>query len=157
MCIRDRRQGARHFAGYDADYYLILAGDHLYRMDYCELVDAHKAAKADITIAAQPVDPDTATQMGIFRFTQDGQISAFEEKPNASRLADISRSIPPGSTFAEHSDEQPFMASMGVYVFSRNVLLEMLDREPGHDFGRELIPNALGKYRVTPYLSLIHI
>jgi len=146
------RQAARHFTQQDAEHYLILAGDHLYRMDYCELVDAHKAAKADITIAAQPVDPETATQMGIFRFTQDGQISAFEEKPNAARLSEIGRSIPPDATFAEHRDEQPFMASMGVYVFSRKVLLEMLDREPGHDFGRELIPNALGKYRVKPYL-----
>jgi glucose-1-phosphate adenylyltransferase len=121
-------------------------------MDYCELVDAHKAAKADITIAAQPVDPDTATQMGIFRFAQDRQISAFEEKPNAARLTEINRSIPPGATFAEHTDDQPFMASMGIYVFSREVLLELLDRDPGHDFGRELIPNALGKYRVKPYL-----
>jgi glucose-1-phosphate adenylyltransferase len=121
-------------------------------MDYCELVDAHKAAKADITLAAQPVDPETATQMGIFRFQPDGQISAFEEKPNAARLAAIGRSIPAGATFAEHTDEHPFMASMGVYVFSRKVLLEMLDREPGHDFGRELIPHALGKYSVKPYL-----
>jgi glucose-1-phosphate adenylyltransferase len=146
------RQAARHFTQHEAQYYLILAGDHLYRMDYCDLVNTHKAAKADITIAAQPVDPDTATQMGIFRFTRDGQISAFEEKPNAGRLAEIGRSIPPGATFAEHTDDQPFMASMGIYVFSRKVLLEMLGREPGHDFGRELIPNALGKYRVTPYL-----
>jgi glucose-1-phosphate adenylyltransferase len=146
------RQAARHFTQHEAQFYLILAGDHLYRMDYCELVEGHKAAKADITIAAQPVDLDTATQMGIFRFTREGQISAFEEKPNISRLSEIGRSIPPGATFAEHTDEQPFMASMGVYVFSRKVLLEMLDREPGHDFGRELIPNALGKYRVTPYL-----
>src|SRR4051794_39654986 len=146
------RQAARHFTQHEAKYYLILAGDHLYRMDYCELVDAHKAAKADITIAAQPVDPDTATQMGIFRFAQDGQISAFEEKPNAARLTEINRSIPPGATFAEHTDEQPFMASMGIYVFSRRALLDLLNREPGHDFGRELIPNALGKYRVKPYL-----
>ena len=146
------RQAARHFTQHEAKYYLILAGDHLYRMDYWELVDAHKATKADITIAAQPVDAGTATQMGIFRFAQDGQISAFEEKPNAARLGEIARSIPPGATFAEHTDEQPFMASMGVYVFSRSALLEMLDREPGHDFGRELIPNALDKYRVKPYL-----
>jgi glucose-1-phosphate adenylyltransferase len=146
------RQAARHFTQHEAKYYLILAGDHLYRMDYCELVDAHKATKADITIAAQPVDPDTATQMGIFRFAEDGQISAFEEKPNAARLGQIGRSIPHGATFAQHTDEQPFMASMGIYVFSRSALLEMLDREPGHDFGRELIPNALGKYRVKPYL-----
>jgi len=146
------RQAARHFSQHAAEYDLILAGDHLYRMDYCELVDAHKAQRADITIAAQPVDPDTATQMGIFRFDRDGNIVAFEEKPKADRLQEIGRSIPPGSTFAQHSDEQPFMASMGVYVFSRRVLLEMLEREPGLDFGRELIPNALGKYKVKPYL-----
>jgi glucose-1-phosphate adenylyltransferase len=146
------RQAARHFTQHKADYYLILAGDHLYRMDYCELVEAHKAQKADITIAAQPVDPDTATQMGIFRFAQDGQISAFEEKPKPPRLKEIGRSIPEGATFAQHTDEQPFMASMGIYVFSRKALLEMLDREPGHDFGREVIPNALGKYRVKPFL-----
>jgi glucose-1-phosphate adenylyltransferase len=146
------RQAARHFRGHDADYYLILAGDHLYRMDYGELIDAHKRLKADITIAAQPVDPDTATQMGIFRFDRDGKIVAFEEKPKPPRLAEIGRSIPEGATFAAHTDEQPFMASMGVYVFSRQILLDMLERESGLDFGRELIPGALGHYRVMPYL-----
>jgi glucose-1-phosphate adenylyltransferase len=146
------RQAARHFAQHPAHYDLILAGDHLYRMDYRELVQAHKDHGADITIAAQPVDADTATQMGIFRFDTGGAIVAFEEKPKPPRLAEISRSIPPGSSFAQHDDKTPFMASMGVYVFSRKVLLEMLEREPGHDFGRELIPNALGKYKVMPYL-----
>jgi len=146
------RQAVRHFADHAAENDLILAGDHLYRMDYCELVDAHKALRADITIAAQPVDPDTATQMGIFRFDRDGKIVAFEEKPKPPRLQQIGRSIPEGSTFAAHNEAQPFMASMGVYVFTRRVLLEMLEREPGVDFGRELIPNALAKYKVMPYL-----
>jgi glucose-1-phosphate adenylyltransferase len=146
------RQAARHFTMHEADYYLILAGDHLYRMDYCELLDAHKDQRADITIAAQPVDAETATQMGIFRFDRDGRIVAFEEKPNAERLQAIGRSVPEGALFARHTDEHPFMASMGVYVFSREVLLEMLDRETGFDFGRELIPGALNKYKVKPYL-----
>ena len=146
------RQAVRHFTDHKAHYDLILAGDHLYRMDYCELVDAHKASGADITIAAQPVDLDTATQMGIFRFDRDGSIVAFEEKPKPPRLQDIGRSIPEGSTFAQHNDVTPFMASMGVYVFTRHVLLEMLERDPGHDFGRELIPNALSRYKVKPYL-----
>jgi glucose-1-phosphate adenylyltransferase len=146
------RQAVRHFTQHNADYYLILAGDHLYRMDYCELVDAHKDRHADITIAAQPVAADTATQMGIFRFETDGRIVAFEEKPRPPQLAEIGRSIPPGATFAQHNAEQPFMASMGVYVFSRDVLLDMLEKESGVDFGRELIPGALQKYRVTPYL-----
>lgn len=146
------RQAARHFTQHDADYYIILAGDHIYRMDYRHLVDSHKERGADITIASQPVGPDTATHMGIFRFEQDGQISGFEEKPTLERLTTIGRSIPPGATFADHSDDTPFMASMGIYVFTRKVLLDILAQEPGHDFGRELIPGALARYRVTPYL-----
>jgi glucose-1-phosphate adenylyltransferase len=146
------RQAARHFARYDADYYLILAGDHLYRMDYCELVDDHIDHKADITIAAQPVSTGDATAMGIFRFDRGGRIVAFEEKPSADRLAEIGRSIPAGSTFGAHSAEKPFVASMGIYVFSRDVLLDILDKENAKDFGREVIPAALDKYRVSSYL-----
>jgi glucose-1-phosphate adenylyltransferase len=146
------RQAARHFSQHPADYDLILAGDHLYRMDYADLVDTHKRLGAEITIAAQPVDAGTATQMGIFGFDSEGNIIAFEEKPRPSRLEQIGRSIPPGSAFGDHSDNQPFMASMGVYVFTRRVLLDMLEHEPGHDFGRSLIPNALGRYKVKPYL-----
>ena len=146
------RQAMRHFTEHPADYDLVLAGDHLYRMDYSALLDSHRRTGADITIAAQPVDPATATQMGIFRFDRDGSIVAFEEKPKPARLAEIGRSIPAGSTFGHHQDEQPFMASMGIYVFTRRVLIEMLERDPGHDFGRELIPHALDKYRVRPYV-----
>ena len=146
------RQAMRHVFQHPAEYYLILAGDHLYRMDYAALIDAHKQARADITIAAQPVEVDTATQMGIFRFDSVGRIVAFEEKPTRDRLKEIGRSIPPAATFATHADDQPFMASMGIYVFSRRVMLEILERESGHDFGRELIPAALAHYRVTPYV-----
>jgi glucose-1-phosphate adenylyltransferase len=146
------RQAARHFVQHDAKYDLILAGDHLYRMNYEELVEAHRQQKADITIAAQPVDLETATQMGIFRFDRDGGIVAFEEKPKEPRLREIGRSIPTGAAFGEHIDERPFMASMGVYVFSRRVLIDMLEKESGHDFGRELIPGALGKYNVRSFL-----
>src|SRR6266567_5735739 len=70
------RQAVRHFVRYDTAYYLILAGDHLYRMDYGELVDAHIDRRADITLAAQPVNADDASAMGIFRFDHDGQIVA---------------------------------------------------------------------------------
>jgi glucose-1-phosphate adenylyltransferase len=146
------RQAERHFAPYDANDYLVLAGDHLYRMDFREMLAAHRQAHADITIAAKPVDPSAATQMGIFRFDADGHIVAFEEKPTAARLDEIGRSIPAGATFAEHRDDEPFMASMGIYVFSRRVLLEMLGHATGDDFGRELIPAALGTYHVKPYL-----
>src|SRR5687767_6741779 len=75
------RQAERHFAQLEAEHYLILAGDHLYRMDFRDLLNAHRERRADITIAAQPVDRATATQMGIFRFDASGRIVAFEEKP----------------------------------------------------------------------------
>jgi glucose-1-phosphate adenylyltransferase len=146
------RQAMRHFVRYDADYYLILAGDHLYRMDYNQLVGAHVDRKADITIAAQPVTMDDASAMGIFRFDRSEQIIAFEEKPKPDRLAQIGQSIPANASFATHTPDKPFVASMGVYVFSRNVLLEMLDCTSATDFGREVIPRALDRYRVNSYL-----
>jgi glucose-1-phosphate adenylyltransferase len=145
------RQAARHFAGYDAEYYLILAGDHLYRMDFCELIDAHIETGADITIAAQPVTPADATQMGIFLFDGSGQISGFEEKPDAARLAEMKSSAPKGVTVGGLSADKPFVASMGIYVFSREVLLETLDR-PGIDFGKEIIPAALQALKVRSFL-----
>jgi glucose-1-phosphate adenylyltransferase len=146
------RQAARHIVRYDADYYLILAGDHLYRMDYCEMIDAHIERGADITIAAQPVAADEATAMGIFRFERTGQIVAFEEKPKRERLDEIGRSIPAGSMFTGYSADRPFIASMGVYVFSRDVLLEAIEREDAADFGRQIIPGALERYRVNAYM-----
>ncbi|MGH9410449.1 MAG: glucose-1-phosphate adenylyltransferase [Vicinamibacterales bacterium] len=145
------RQAARHFAGYDAEYYLILAGDHLYRMDFCELIDSHIEHGADITIAAQPVSRDDATEMGIFRFDARGQISGFEEKPNAARLAEMKSSAPRGTAVGGLNAEKPFVASMGIYVFSRDVLLDVLKR-PGVDFGKEIIPAALGTLNVHSYL-----
>ena len=146
------RRAARHFVRYDADYYLILAGDHLYRMDYTDMVETHIDRRADVTIAAQPIAIDEASSMGIFRFDRNGQIVAFEEKPNEARLGEIGQSIPRGALFASHSPEKPFVASMGVYVFSRDVLLDMLAADNAKDFGREVIPAALDKYRVQSYL-----
>jgi glucose-1-phosphate adenylyltransferase len=146
------RQATRHFLRFDADYYLILAGDHLYRMDYCDLVDAHVDRRADITIAAQPVSREDAVSMGIFRFDREGQIVAFEEKPPLDRLDEIGQSIPRGSLLTGYSAEKPFVASMGVYVFSRDVMFELLASGNSRDFGREIIPGALGKYRVHSYL-----
>jgi glucose-1-phosphate adenylyltransferase len=145
------RQAARHFKGFDADYFLILAGDHLYRMDFCQMLDAHIEAHADITIAAQPVSPDDATEMGIFTFDDSGQIHGFEEKPTRERLAAMGSSIPRGSTAGGTTADKPFVASMGIYVFNRDVLLEILE-QPGVDFGKEIIPKALATHHVIPYV-----
>ena len=148
------RQAARHFAGYDADYYLILAGDHLYRMDYGRLLDAHVDQDADITVAALPVTPHDATSMGLFLFDREGHIVAFEEKPSADRLAKLGGSVPPGNYFYNrvHDSDKPFIASMGIYVFSREVLLDLVEHTEGTDFGREIIPASLTSHDVKAYL-----
>jgi glucose-1-phosphate adenylyltransferase len=144
------RQATRHFREADAEYYLILAGDHVYRMDFSSLLDAHIESNADITIAAQPVTSDDATQMGIFRFDATGQVIGFEEKPKHDRLAEMGSSAPAHSP--ELTPDKPFVASMGIYVFSRDVLHDVLARSTAVDFGKEIIPQALSTHRVHPYL-----
>jgi glucose-1-phosphate adenylyltransferase len=146
------RQAARHFRDVEADYYLILAGDHIYRMDFGELIEAHIQTGADITIAAQPVGSEDATQMGIFRFNARGQISGFEEKPKAERLAAMGSSVEPGAPAGYLTPDKPFVASMGIYVFSRDVLYDVLARDKAIDFGREIIPHALETHRVHTHL-----
>jgi len=145
------RQAARHFRDLDAEYYLILAGDHIYRMDFAELIEAHVERDADITIAAQPVGPDDATQMGIFQFNAAGQILSFEEKPKPERLAELGSSAPPHTPATLLSSDKPFLASMGIYVFSREVLYQVLENHRAIDFGKEIIPQALGTHRVHAY------
>jgi glucose-1-phosphate adenylyltransferase len=147
------RKARRHFEAHDpdADYYLILAGDHLYRMNYSRLLDAHIERQADITIAALPSTAQDATAMGIFTFDRAGRIAAFDEKPDAARLAQMKTSVPDGSTAIATDERKPFIASMGIYLFSRRVLLSLLEQE-GNDFGRQLIPAALSRYRVSAYL-----
>ncbi len=148
------RQATRHFMRYEADYYLILAGDHLYRMDYGRLLDAHVDEDADITVAALPCSPDDAPGMGIFRFDREGQIVGFEEKPTPARLSEIGSSLPADNLFPglQVDEAKPFVASMGIYVFSRPVLLDLLHNTGMTDFGREIIPAALQTHRVRAYL-----
>ncbi len=147
------RQAWRHFHSMQADYILILAGDHLYRMNLAELVASHIEHGADVTIAAQPCDPETSTQMGIFLFDTAGQISGFEEKPNLERLGQIGQSVPADSTVADWiSPQRPFIASMGIYVFTKQVLLDALERyADAVDFGKEIIPAVISTHRVRAF------
>ena len=145
------RKARRHFEVHEAEYYLILAGDHLYRMDYRQLLEAHLAQQADITIAARSSSLDDARGMGIFVFDREGRIAGFEEKPSVERLTAMRTSVPDGSSALKIDERQPFIASMGIYMFSRRVLMELLEQS-GNDFGRQLIPEALTRYRVSAYL-----
>ena len=125
-----------------AKYVLILAGDHLYNMDYRAFVDYHVKTGADITMAVQPVAADIAPAMGILKRSHDGQIESFTEKPATTALAGL-ESMP--------DPQKPYLASMGIYVFQTDLLFEALNAE-GHDFGNHIIPNALTDYRVMGYV-----
>jgi glucose-1-phosphate adenylyltransferase len=124
------------------EYVLILAGDHLYNMDYRAFVDYHVESGADITIAVQPVSADMAPALGILRRGADGRIEHFTEKPEPAALTGL-ESI--------HGSDKPFLASMGIYVFRTDLLFEVL-KSQGDDFGKDIIPKALADYRVMGYV-----
>jgi glucose-1-phosphate adenylyltransferase len=124
-----------------AKYVLILAGDHLYRMNYKAMAECHWENKADITVAVQPVAKDEVTRFGILKREADGRISDFVEKPKDPEVQNkfISRDDP----------ERPFLGSMGIYMFNTNVLIDMLTDFPHHDdFGGDIIPQAIGSHAV---------
>ena len=115
-------------------YILILAGDHLYRMDFREFVDFHIANDAEVSIAVQPVPYEDVSGLGILKMGNDKRITSFVEKPqNDESLAGFESGDNP---------DKPYMASMGIYVFNADFLYELLDKE-GDDFGHDLIPDAI--------------
>jgi len=124
------------------EYVLILAGDHLYNMDYRAFVEYHVETGADITMAVQPVTTDMAPALGILKRNDDGQIESFTEKPPSTALAGL-ESMP--------GPDKPYLASMGIYVFRTDLLFEVLKSE-GDDFGNNIIPSALADYRVMGYV-----
>ncbi len=131
------------------DLVLILSGDHLYRMDYGRFIDFHLRKKAEISISVTPVPAAEAPEFGVMKLSRSGRISAFSEKPRNG--ADLERMRIRPEVFQGLGLEAPGMshlASMGVYLFNANILRELLDRTDFQDFGRELIPWALGKHRV---------
>ncbi len=125
-------------------YTLILAGDHLYRMDYAQFLAFHADCGADVSIAVQPVSRDAASGLGILKLDEDGVITSFTEKPQSDEAL---------AGFESGDDAtRPYMASMGIYVFNTELLFEMLDSNPGTDFGRHIIPAAIEKKRVMGYV-----
>ena len=119
-----------------ANYVLILAGDHLYRMDYEAMAEYHWENNADITIAVHPVSKEEVTRFGILKRESDGRITDFVEKPKDPQIQKkyISRDDP----------HKPFLASMGIYMFNTKILMDLLKDFPHHDdFGGDIIPQAI--------------
>ncbi|MBC7556762.1 MAG: glucose-1-phosphate adenylyltransferase [Chryseobacterium sp.] len=141
------RQSMKHLAKYDYDYILILSGDQLYQMDFRQMIDYHSKNNADITIATIPVNAKDATGFGILKSDDEGNITSFIEKPTADLLGDWKSQVSEKS----HNSGKEYLASMGIYVFSKEALLKMFSEDAGDDFGGELIPNGLGKYNMLSY------
>lgn len=143
------RQSLRHINGYDFEYILILSGDQLYQMDFEEMLDAHVSSGADISIATIPVGIREAPEFGILKANEENVITSFIEKPNAELLPEwVSET---GDDMKAHG--RNYLASMGIYVFSRKLLFDLLESEKkdATDFGKEIIPSSIEKYKVISY------
>ncbi len=128
---------------------LILAGDHLYRMDYEPFIQRHEDSGADVTIAVCPVSEEHASSFGLVHCDADGLITRFAEKPQGDELAAMRIDSAAPLAGGEPAGA-PFLASMGIYVFTPEALRDLLTSYPEqHDFGREIIPQALSQYKVA--------
>ena len=142
------RQCMHHIVNHEFDYILILSGDQLYQMDFREMLKAHIDKGAEISIATIPVHAKEATEFGILKTDEESFITSFIEKPKADLLPDWG---------SETSDEMKaagrnYLASMGIYIFNREVLIKMLNENPEEkDFGKEIIPRALTSNHVLSY------
>jgi glucose-1-phosphate adenylyltransferase len=142
------RQGLRHVGPFESEYVLILSGDQLYQMNFAEMLENHKALGADISIATIPVTAKEATEFGILK-SAGGLITSFIEKPKKELLPDW---------VSETSDlmklkERNYLASMGIYIFNRKLLFDLLEKVYSNatDFGKEIIPQSIQKYKVASY------
>jgi glucose-1-phosphate adenylyltransferase len=142
------RKNLQHFLNHDFDYLLILSGDQLYRMDFRQMVSEHIENEADITVATIPVGRAEAQSFGIMQINEDRHITRFEEKPKDPAVLD-SMHLPEEwlKKFGIKDDGEKFLASMGIYVFNRSLIQQLLDN-PLSDFGKHIIPRAINNYRV---------
>jgi glucose-1-phosphate adenylyltransferase len=141
------RQGLRHVRPFPCDYVLILSGDQLYQLDFIAMLNEHRSKNADITIATIPVTDREAPEFGILK-TNEGYISSFIEKPKSGLEEWVS----------DTGDEMKakgrnYLASMGIYIFNKKLLFDLLEDEKkdATDFGKEIIPDSIHKYKVASY------
>ena len=138
---------------WNVDEYLILSGDHLYRMDYRQFVQRHRETKADITLSVVPMDERRASDFGLMKIDNSGRIVDFSEKPKGNELAKMQVDTTLLGLTPEQAKKQPYIASMGIYVFKKEVLIKLLKESLEQtDFGKEIIPNSAKDYNVQAYL-----
>lgn len=142
------RKTLHHFEGHEFDYVLILSGDQLYSMDFNHMLGEHIKKDAEISIATIPVNAHDATGFGIMKTDKEGYIESFIEKPKAEVLGDWASDV--SEDMARQGKH--YLASMGIYVFKRKFLFDILKSEAAAtDFGKEIIPKSIDKYKVASY------
>lgn len=138
---------------WDADEYLILSGDHLYRMDYRLFIQRHRETNADITLSVIPIDNRRASDFGLMKIDAAGRVIDFSEKPKGEALDKMRVDTTVLGLTKEQAEQQPYIASMGIYVFKKDVLIKLLKESLERtDFGKEIIPDAAKDYNVQAYL-----
>jgi glucose-1-phosphate adenylyltransferase len=147
------RQNLRYITEPGIDYVLILSGDQLYRMNYREMIETHRASKADVTIGALPVSREAAAGFGIMRLDDTGRVKGFLEKPKTDEELALVRTDPAWiDARGIPSHGRDCLASMGIYVFNRNTLVEVLTKTAYHDFGKEIFPASFRTRHVQVHL-----
>ncbi|MDP4619533.1 MAG: glucose-1-phosphate adenylyltransferase [Sediminibacterium sp.] len=143
------RQSLRHLAKMDFEYVLILSGDQLYQMDFSEMIEAHKNSGAALTIATIPVTEREAPEFGILKSNESQVITSFIEKPKKEILSEWVSDT--GNEM--QSQGRNYLASMGIYVFNKEILYEFLNQVHPNatDFGKEIIPDSISNYKVLSY------
>jgi glucose-1-phosphate adenylyltransferase len=141
------RQCMPHFLNHDFDYVLILSGDQLYQMDFNDMLEQHIKNEADISIATLPVNAKDAPEFGILKTNAESCIESFIEKPAKELLVDWKSDV----SDQMQSDGKHYLASMGIYVFNKKLVVEMMDNKETKDFGKEIIPQAVGNKKILSY------
>ena len=138
---------------WDAEDYLILSGDHLYRMDYRLFIQRHKETNADITLSVLPIDKTRASDFGLMKIDQSGRVINFSEKPKGEALDQMRVDTTLLGLSPEQAELKPYIASMGIYVFKKDVLIKLLKESlESTDFGKEIIPDASKDHNIQAYL-----
>jgi glucose-1-phosphate adenylyltransferase len=143
------RQCLRHLGPFESDYILILSGDQLYQMNFMDMINNHVKLGAEISIATIPVGDREASEFGILKMNEKGFITSFIEKPKKDLLKEWTSDT--GSLM--QSQGRNYLASMGIYIFNRQLLVDLLQNEyvEATDFGKEILPQSIDKYKVVSY------
>jgi glucose-1-phosphate adenylyltransferase len=141
------RQSMHHFLQNDFEYALILSGDQLYQMDFNEMIQKHEESGAEISIATYPVDASDATSFGLLKTNEENVITSFIEKPGAELLPNWTSDV--GTEMKAQGRD--YLASMGIYIFNRDLLKKLMDNPDTNDFGKEIIPQAIKNHKTLSY------